>query len=109
MRIRHKVPKDHKSAPKIPREASESEMNEKVIRDAFSKYDDNQPFNLVLYYTSGNSQSFSIVGKESIIQLFTAKINQDNSKVIIIKDEIGVIDFSRVEYIGVNPIKEKDK
>lgn len=99
MRIRHKVPK----------EASESEMNEKAIRDAFSKYDDNQPFNLVIYYTSGNKQSFSIVGKESIIHLLAIKMDQDSSKVIIIKDEIGVIDFSRVEYIGVNPIKEKYK
>lgn len=107
--IRHKVPKDHKPVPKSPRESSESEKNEKAIRDAFSNYDDNQPFNLVIYYTSGNSQSFSIKGKESIIQLLTAKMNQDSSKVIIIKDEIGVIDFSRVEYIGVNPIKEKDK
>lgn len=109
MRIRHKVPKDHKLVPKIPREASESEKNEEAIRDAFSKYDDNQSFNVVIYYTSGNSQSFSIKGKESIIQLLTAKMNQDNSKVIIFRNKVGVIDFSKVEYIEVNPIKEKDK
>lgn len=109
MRIRRKVPKDHKPVPKSPREASESEMNEKAIRDAFSNYDDNQPFNLVIYYISGNSQSFSITGKESIIQLIIAKMNQDNSKVIIIRNKVGVIDFSKVEYIEVNPIKEKDK
>lgn len=99
MRIRHKVPK----------EASESEMNEKAIRDTFSNYDDKQPFNLVIYYISGNSQSFSITGKESIIQLIIAKMNQDNSKVIIIRNKVGVIDFSKVEYIEVDPIKEKDK
>lgn len=109
MLIRHKVPKDHKPVPKSPREASELEKNEDTIRDVFSKYDDNQPFNLVIYYTSGNNQSFSIVGKESIIHLLVAKMDQDSNKVIIIKDEIGVIDFSRVEYIGINPIKEKDK
>lgn len=99
MRIRHKVPK----------EASESEMHEKAIRDTFSNYDDKQPFDLVIYYTSGNSQSFSIKGKESIIQLLIAKMNQDNSKVIITRNKVGVIDFSKVEYIEVNPIKEKDK
>lgn len=43
MRIRHKVPKDHKPVPKSPRD--DLDEDEQVLHDAYSKYDDSQLFN----------------------------------------------------------------
>ena len=101
MRIRHKVPKDHKSVPKSPREASESKNNEEYIRKAYSKFDDNQLFDVDIYFISGTQVAFERIDKDKLFYLLVGKLNNECKGVIMFNDGGDVIDFTRVEFIKV--------
>lgn len=101
MRIKHKVPKDHKPVPKSPGEASESEKNEEYIRNAYSKFDDNQLFDVTIYFISGTQITFEYIDKDKLFYLLVGKLNNECKGVIMFNDGGDVIDFTRVEFIKV--------
>lgn len=101
MLIRHKVPKDRKPLPKEPRELSESEKNEEYIRNAYSKFDDNQLFDVNIYFISGTQIAFEHIDKDELFYLLVSKLNNECKGVIMFNDGGDVIDFTRVELIQV--------
>lgn len=101
MRIRHKVPKDRKPLPKEPRELSESEKNEEYIRNAYSKFDDSQLFNLIIYFDSGLKIEYKNQNKETVLQMLLSKMKNCNYQLTNKEagDGGGIIDFTKVECI----------
>lgn len=102
MRIRHKVPKDHKPVPKSPRD--DLDEDEQVLHDTYSKYDDSQLFNLIIYFNSGLKIEYKNQNKETILQMLLSKMKNCNSRLINKSTGGGIIDFTRVECIDVTAV-----
>jgi hypothetical protein len=104
MRIRHKVPKDHKPVSKSPRD--DLDEDEQVLHDAYSKYDDSQLFNLIIYFDSGLKIEYKNQTKEAVLQMLLSKMKNCNSRLTNKEagDGGGIIDFSKVECIDVTVV-----
>ena len=98
-----KVPKDHKPIFKSPR----IDENEKNIRKSYDKFDDNQLFNITIYFTSGLKIFYDNQNKETVIDILHKKIDGYSSSLIdkTDLDSGALIDFTRVEYIDVTPVE----
>ena len=90
MRIIHKVPKDHKPVPKIPRD--DLDEDEQALHDTYSKYDDSQLFNLIIYFDSGLKIEYKNQNKEAVLQILLSKMKNCNSRLV----NGGIIDFTKV-------------
>ena len=101
MRIRHKVPKDHKPIPKSPRD--DLDEDEQILHDAYSNYDDSQLFNLIIYFDSGLKIEYKNQNKETVLQMLVSKMKNCNSRLTNKEagDGGGIIDFTKVECIDV--------
>lgn len=104
MRIRHKVPKDHKPVPKSPRD--DLDEDEQVLHDAYSKYDDSQLFNLIIYFDSGLKIEYKNQNKEMVLQMLLSKMKNCNSRLINKSSGNGgsIIDFTKVECIDATVV-----
>ena len=104
MRIRHKVPKDRKPLPKEPRD--DLDEDEQVLHDAYSKYDNSQLFNLIIYFNSGLKIEYKNQTKETVLQMLLSKMKNCNSR--LTNNEAGngggIIDFTKVECIDVTVV-----
>lgn len=103
MLTRHcKVPKDPKPIFKSPI----IDENEKNIRKSYDKFDDNQLFNITIYFTSGLKVVYDNQNKETVIYILYKKIDGCSSSLIdkIDLDSGALIDFNRVEYIDVTTV-----
>lgn len=100
--IHHKVPKD----PKPPFKSPRIDENEKNIRKSYDKFDDNQLFNITIYFTSGLKVAYDKQNKETVIDILYRKLDGCSSS-LIDKTDLGIsaiIDFTRVEYIDVTTV-----
>lgn len=97
--IHCKVPKDPKPIFKSPI----IDENEKNIRKSYDKFDDNQLFNITIYFTSGLKVAYDNQNKETVIDILYKKIDGHSSSLIdkTDLDSGALIDFNRVEYIDV--------
>ena len=104
MRIRHKVPKDHKPVPKSPRD--DLDEDEQVLHDAYSKYDDSQLFNLTIYFDSGLKIEYKNQNKETVLQTLLSKMKNCNYQLTSKEagDGGGIIDFTKVECIDATVV-----
>lgn len=104
MRIRHKVPKDHKPVPKSPRD--DLDEDEQVLHDAYSKYDDSQLFNLIIYFDSGLKIEYKNQTKETVLQMLLSKMKNCNSRLTKEAGDGGggIIDFTKVECIDATVV-----
>lgn len=104
MLIRHKVPKDRKPLPKIPRD--DLDEDEQVLHDAYSKYDDSQLFNLIIYFNSGLKIEYKNQNKETVLQMLLSKMKNCNSRLTnnSAGNGCGIIDFTKVECIDVTAV-----
>lgn len=97
-----KVPKD----PKPPFKSPMIDDNDKNIHKSYDKFDDNQLFNITIYFTSGLKVAYDNQNKETVIDILCKKINGCSSS-LIDKTDLGIsaiIDFTRVEYIDVTTV-----
>ena len=104
MRIRHKVPKDHKPVPKSPRD--DLDEDEQILHDAYSKYDDSQLFNLIIYFNNGLKIEYKNQNKETVLQMLLSKMKNCNCQLTNKEagDGGGIIDFTKVEYIDATVV-----
>lgn len=100
--IHCKVPKDPKPIFKSPI----IDENEKNIRKSYDKFDDNQLFNITIYFTSGLKVAYDNQNKETVIDILYKKIDGHSSSLIdkTDLDSGALIDFARVEYIDVTVV-----
>lgn len=98
---RHKVPKDHKPVPKSPRD--DLDEDEQILHDTYSKYDDSQLFNLIIYFNSGLKIEYKNQNKETILQMLLSKMKNCSSRLTSKSagNGGGIIDFTKVECIDV--------
>lgn len=100
--IHCKVPKDPKPIFKSPI----IDENEKNIRKFYDKFDDNQLFNIIIYFISGLKVVYGNQNKETVIDILHKKIDGHSSSLIdkTDLDSSALIDFTRVEYIDVTTV-----
>ena len=76
------------------------------MHDAYSKYDDSQLFNLIIYFDSGLKIEYKNQTKETVLQTLLSKMKNCNSRLTNKEagDGGGIIDFTRVECIDVTVV-----